>query len=297
MFHFRLQVFSSVANHLSFTKAADELYITQPAVTKNIKELEISLKIDLFERSKGGISLTKAGLLLKEYTDKLIEQEKELEYKISELRHSLSGELRLGASTTIGQYILPSILGRFSEKNPDIRISLLNHNSQEIGDKVLSRDIDLGVVEGSSKLKELRYIPFMQDTIVAIAHKDQAIDNVEKMSVSELKSIPLVLREIGSGSLDVIVVKLQEYKIRLKDMNVRMHLGSTESIKTFLRTNDCIGFVSVHAIQNELERGEFKIIPIEGLKIERTFNFIYPQGQQSGLVEKFIDFARKGNNE
>ena len=293
MFHFRLHVFNSVANHLSFTKAAEELFVTQPAVTKNIKELESQLKIDLFNRSKSGISLTKAGKLLKEYTEKLIEQEKELEYKLGELRHSLSGELRLGGSTTIGQYILPTTLGGFIEQNPDINVSLLNHNSHEIEEMVLSKDIDMGIVEGSSKFKELKYIPFMQDRIVAIAHSDQPIAKTGNITLDELKVTPIVLRESGSGSLDVIVAKLYEHRIRLKTMNVKMHLGSTESIKTFLRSNNCIGFVSIHAIQNELARDEFRIVEIEGLEINRTFNFIYPQGLQNGLVDRFIEFAKK----
>lgn len=295
MFHFRLHVFNSAANHLSFTKAAEELYITQPAVTKNIKELESALRIDLFNRSKSGISLTKAGVLLKKYTDILIEQERELEYKLSELRDSLSGELRLGASTTIGQYIIPRILGEFASKNTEVNISLINHNSQEIIERVLSKDIDLGVVEGSSKFKELKYIPFMEDEIVAIAHTSQSVSQCEQFPIGDLVSKPLVLREVGSGSLEVIAAKLHKYRIGLKDLNVKMHLGSTESIKTFLRSNNCLGFVSAHAVEREVEQGEFKIIRIDGLEIKRTFNFIYPQGQQQGLVDRFIEFAILSN--
>lgn len=293
MFHFRLHVFNSVANHLNFTKAAEELFVTQPAVTKNIKELESQLKIDLFNRSKSGISLTKAGKLLKEYTEKLIEQEKELEYKLGELRHSLSGELRLGASTTIGQYILPTTLGEFIKQNPDIKVSLISQNSHEIEEKVLSKEIDLGVVEGSSRFKELRYVPFLEDKIVAIAHSSQTVGRIEKMTLTELKSTPLVLRESGSGSLDVISAKLHKCGLKIKDMKIGMQLGSTESIKTYLRANNSIGFVSIHAIQNELAHDEFRIIEIEGLEINRTFNFIYPQGLQNGLVDRVIEFAKK----
>lgn len=293
MFHFRLHVFHSAANHLSFTKAAEELYITQPAVTKNIKELESALRIDLFNRSKSGMSLTKAGELLKEYTDRLVSQERELEFRLSELRDSISGELRVGASTTIGQYILPQILGDFSNLNTEVSISLINHNSQEIIDKVLSKEIDLGIVEGSSRFKELKYIPFMEDEIVAITYSGQPISKCSRFSIEDLIDKPLVLREVGSGSLEVIAARLHEYRISLKDLNVKMHLGSTESIKTFLRSNNCLGFVSVHAVQREIEQGEFKVIRIEGLEIKRTFNFIYPQGQQQGLVDKFIDFCKE----
>lgn len=296
MFHFRLYVFNSVATHLSFTKAAAELYITQPAVTKNIKELESTLGINLFTRTKNGISLTKAGDLLKAYTKRLIEQEKILEYELSELKGSLSGILQLGASTTIGQYILPVILEKFNRENPNIKISLLNENTYGIEKEVLSKEIDLGIVEGSSKFKELKYIPFMQDEIVAIAHSSQAISKTTNLTLDELKKTPLVLRETGSGSLDVIADKLNEHGIKFKDMNIRMHLGSTESIKTFLRNSNSIGFVSIHAISHEKSQDEFKIIPINELKINRVFNFIYPQGQLGGLVEKFMTFVKKNYN-
>lgn len=293
MFNFRLQVFYSVASNLSFTKAADELYITQPAVTKNIKELENNLKVNLFERNKGGITLTKAGKLLMKYTETFFEQEKELEYKMGMLRHSLSGNLRLGASTTIGQYILPTILAEFTKTNSNIEVSLLSKNSEEIEKDVLSRDIDLGIIEGNSRKKEFKYIPFMKDEIVAVAHTKQPISELAELSLDELTKTPIVLREIGSGSLDVIMSKLKTQKIRMKDLNVKMHLGSTESIKTFLRNSNCIGFASIHAISHEIVNGEFKIIDIKGLDITRMFNFIYPQGQQNGLVENFIEYSIK----
>lgn len=296
MLNFRLKVFYSVAINLSFTKAALELYITQPAVTKNIKELEKELKISLFERSKGGINLTKAGKILLKYTEQQLEQSKSLEYEIGTLRNSLFGELHIGASTTIGQYILPPILANFNRKYPDIKIVMHNKNTLDIEKDLSHKDIDLGVVEGNIKLKEFKYIPFMKDEIVAIAHTSQTISEKSELTLEELKNTLLVVREIGSGSLDVIVEALKEKNIRLKDMNVLMYLGSTESIKTFLAHSNCISFVSIHAVSKQIAKGEFKIIDIVGLDIVRPFKFIYPQGSQHGLIEKFIDFSLRYDN-
>lgn len=291
MFNFRLQVFYSVATNLSFTKAAKELHITQPAVTNNIKELENSLGISLFNRESNEISLNEAGVILLKYTKQAMEEYKEMEFQIGLLKNSFSGRLKIGASTTIEQYILPPILARFNSKYPDIDILLYNSNTMHVEKAVISHEIDLGVVEGNTGQKEFKYIPFIKDEIVAIAHTSQPIAQRQQITLSELKDIPLVLREIGSGTLDVILRELQRHKIKLKDLNVKMYLGSTESIKAFLANADCIGFASIHAVSKEIVQGEFQIIDIEGLDITRMLNFTYPQGQPGGLVDMFIEFC------
>jgi DNA-binding transcriptional LysR family regulator len=293
MFNFRLQVFHSVATHLSFTGAAKELFITQPAVTNNIKELENRLNVSLFDREQSGISLTKAGVILLKYTEQAFAEYKKLEYELGLLKNSFSGRLKIGASTTIEQYVLPPILARFKQTHPDIEIFLYNNNTMNIEKNVIQHEIDLGVIEGNSGDKEFKYIPFMKDEIVAIAHTSQPVSEKNQLSLNELKTTPLVIREIGSGSLDVISAELQKHQIKLKELNIKMYLGSTESIKTFLKNADCISFVSIHAVSKEIVQGQFKIIDIKDLDITRTFHFIYPQGQPNGLTDKFIEFCIK----
>lgn len=291
MLHFRLRVFRAAALNLSFTQAAEELYITQPAVTKNIKELEKTLGISLFERNKSGLSLTKAGQLLLNYAEFMTEQESKLLYELGMLKQSFSGDLRLGTSTTIGQYLLPPVLAEFNKQHPDIRIFLQNKNTVEIEKGVLNKEMDLGIVEGSSKKKELKYIPFMRDEIVAVVRISHPLAARDSIRMEELKTIPLVLREIGSGTLEVIVEKLAKHGIKLKDLNIVMHLGGSEIIKNFLEHSDCVGLISIYAAGKELANNEFKIIDVEGLELTRYFNFIYPHGQQNGLVEKFMNFV------
>lgn len=245
MFNFRLQVFHSVAINASFTKAARELHITQPAITNNIKELENSLAINLFERNHGGISLTEAGKILLDYTERAIGEYKKMEYEISLLKNSFSGKLRIGASTTIEQYVLPMLLSKFNLEYPDIEILVFNNNTMNVEKDVLSHRIDLDVIEGNPGQVEFRYIPFMKDEIVAIAHVSQSVSKNTQISLGDLIKTPLVLRELGSGTLDVILGALHRKNIKLKDMNVKMHLGSTESIKTFLKNSNCISLVSI----------------------------------------------------
>ena len=293
MFNFRLQVFHSAATNLSFTRAAKELYITQPAVTGNIKELENILGINLFDRGKNGISLTKAGDVLLRYTKQAMENYKKMEYEMSQLKNAFSGKLKVGASTTIEQYVLPPILVRFNRKYPDIEILLYNNNTMHVEKDVLQHEVDLGIVEGNAGNKEFRYTPFMKDEIVAVAHTSQPVSKKIQITLEEFKRMPLIVRETGSGSLDIIMSALQKHKIRQKNLNIKIYLGSTESIKTYLTNANCISLVSIQAVRKEITKGEFQIIDIEGLEIVRTFNFIYPQGQQNGLVDKFIEFCLK----
>ena len=293
MSNFRLKVFHSVATHLNFTQAAEELFITQPAVTKNIKELEAELDACLFDRIKGKVYLTEAGSILLDYTKQIFELDQTLNYKLSTLKDQYSGQLRLGASTTIGQYILPPILAKFNQQYPDIHISLINDNTKKIEAHLAAKEIDLGLVEGTSRNSQLKYTPFINDEIVAIAHTSKDLSKLDEITLDELKSIPIVLRDQGSGSLEVIVNKLNERSITLPDLNICMHLGSTESIKTYLAYADALGLISINAVTKEVANGEYKVIDINNFEVVRTFDFVQLHGQQQGLSELFMDFSFK----
>ncbi|QIK59926.1 LysR family transcriptional regulator [Dysgonomonas sp. HDW5A] len=291
MLNFRLRVFYSVATFSSFTKAAEEMFITQPAVTKNIKELESELGIRLFNRISNKITLTEAGKLLLHYTEHVLTLDKKFMFDLGVLKQKFSGDLKLGASTTIGQYVLPPILAKFKMEQPEMELSLLNDNTQRIETALIEKILDLGIVEGNSKNSQLKYIPFIKDEIVAIAHSSQPLFEKDEITLNEFKEIPLVLRELGSGSLEVITEKLRLKDVKLKDLNVVMHLGSTESIKTFLANSNSIGLISINAVSKEIANGEFKIIDIADFEIVRNFYFIHLHGVPSGFTEMFIQYA------
>ena len=291
MLNFRLRVFYSVATFSSFTKAAEEMFITQPAVTKNIKELESELGIRLFNRISNKITLTEAGKLLLHYTEHVLTLDKKFMFDLGVLKQKFSGDLKLGASTTIGQYVLPPILAKFKVEQPEMELSLLNDNTQRIETALIEKVLDLGIVEGNSKNSQLKYIPFIKDEIVAIAHSSQPLFEKDEITLDEFKQIPLVLRELGSGSLEVIIEKLRQKNVKLKDLNVVMHLGSTESIKTFLANSNSLGLISINAVSKEITNGEFKIIDIIDFEIVRNFYFIHLHGVPSGFTEMFIQYA------
>ena len=288
---FRLNVFYLVATHLSFTKAANVLFITQPAVTKNIQELEIEYSIRLFERKGNKINLTQAGRILLAYTEQIKELYQRVEFELNMLNDKYSGQLKLGASTTIGQYILPPILAKFYQKYPDIQISLLNDNTEKIEAALEEHKIVLGIVEGKTHSKQLKYVPFIEDEIVAVVHTKSKLAGMQSIGLEKLKTIPVVLRERGSGTLEVIEHALVKKKLKLSELTIAMYLGSTEIIKSFLYNMDCIGFISVTAIAKEIASGELKIIHIEDLTIKRIFYFVHLQGKSGGLAEKFMRYV------
>lgn len=288
---FRLKVFSCVARNLSFTKASQELYISQPAITKHIHELETIYNTRLFERLGNKIQLTDSGKLLLEHCDKILDDYGKLEYEMNLLKNRFVGELRVGASTTISQYVLPPLLASFVDRFPDITLNLTSGNSTIIEKELQGHSIDIAIVEGNIKQPALKYTNFMDDELVLITRVGGKWKNLEEISVDKLKEIPLVLREIGSGTLDVIVNVLSNYNIRLSDLNIVMHLGSTESIKLYIENSDCMSIVSVRSIRRELNQERFRIVDIRDCVFNRNFNFVRLHGDDGGIPSLFMDYA------
>lgn len=291
MTDFRLKVFRSVAQNLSFTKASKELFVSQPAITKHIQELESMYQTRLFERRGSNIALTGAGKLLLEHCEKILDDYKSLEYDMHLLRGEYVGELKMGASSTIAQYVLPPLLADYISKFENVTLSLISGNSSDIETSVLENRIDLGLVEGISKNPMLRYTPFISDELVAVVRTDCRLDIGEIIKPQQLLDFPLALRERGSGTLEVIEEALDKHNIKLSMLNVMMYLGSTESIKTFIESADCIGIVSVRSIVKELAMGKLRIIDIEGMPMIREFSFVRQQGKVDGLAGVFESFA------
>ncbi|MCW3112571.1 MAG: transcriptional regulator [Segetibacter sp.] len=295
MFDFRLKVFHTVAKRLSFTKAAADLFITQPAVTRHIQELEQHFKVQLFERQGNQIKLTQQGQVMLQYADQLLSIYRKMEFDLNSFSDHHKGVLQLGASTTISQYVIPFALAEFHKKYKDVNVKLLNGNTEQIEHALINNDIDLGIIEGKSKNKGIKYTEYLKDEIVLVSNINHPFAKKPFITVEELKNIPLLLREAGSGTLDVIAHALKPAGLNFSQLNIEMELGSTEAIKTYLRNSNCMAFLSVHSVFTELTNKVFRIVDIEGLAIERFFYFIERQGASEQLANLFMTFAKQYN--
>jgi DNA-binding transcriptional LysR family regulator len=289
---FRLKVFESVANNKSFTRAAEELHISQPAISKHIQELESLYKVCLFERTAGAnVQITKEGELLLLHARSILDAYRQMEYEMNLLTGNFTGELRIGASTTISQYVLPPILASFLKKFPQIKLTVISGNSQQIEKALLSKKIDLGLVEGLGKQPNIKYSLFMKDELLAITSTKSSFAGLEEIDLNQLKNMPLVIRENGSGTLEVIISELKRHRLNLSDLTIIMQLGSTESIKLFLEKTDSLGIVSIRSVSKDIYNGRFKVIDITDAEFLRLFQFIELQGKSGGIEEDFMRFA------
>ena len=249
------------------------------------------LSSSFVDRQGNKISLTKAGELLLKHSEKILDDYKQLEYEMHLLHNEYIGELKLGASTTIAQYVLPPLLANFIAKFPQINLSLINGNSRGVEAALQEHRIDLGLVEGIFRLPNLKYTPFLQDELVAVVHTQSKLAVTDEITPEDLLNIPLVLRERGSGTLDVFERALLQHNLKLSSLNVLMYLGSTESIKLFLEHTDCMGIVSIRSVHKELVAGNLRVVEIKGMPMLREFNFVQLQGQEGGLSQVFMRFA------
>lgn len=289
---FRLKVFITAARTLSFTRTAEQLFISQPAVSKHIGELESQYKVQLFARRGSRLELTGAGETLLSCAERLADDYRRMQYEMSLCTSVPVGELRLGASTTIAQYLLPPILARFTTRFPGVRVAMMSGNSDQVEQTLGGHGIDLGMVESLSRRQGLHYTVFAPDELVLVARTGGPYARTESITTDELREIPLVLREGGSGTLEVIKAALGRAGIRIPQLNVVMRLGSTEGIKAFVRNSDAMAIVSVISVVDELRSGVLRIIDLEDLPLRRDFAFVHVEAEPSALVRQFIEFAR-----
>jgi DNA-binding transcriptional LysR family regulator len=293
MLDFRHKVFYILSQKLHYTRAAKELLISQPAVTKHIQELEKEYKISLFERiGNKQIVLSAAGKILYHYVDQIQKQVRELEYELGTLMKSNSGLLKIGASTTLGQYVMAPLLAQFKQKFQEIEIHFTTGNTEEIENYLIHKEIDLGIIEGITRNQNIHYQPFLEDELVLVSSRNTPIFYKDSLRPEELKDYPILLREPGSGTLDVIENALKQHSILLSDLKIEIRLDSTEAIKSYLLHSHCISFLSIYSLLRELKSGEIKILDIKGLEIKRAFHFIRLQGQASTLAELFLKFSK-----
>ena len=287
--NFRLKVFRAVADQLSFRKAAEHLFLTQPAVTLQIKALENDLGVRLFDRSANRVTLTSHGTVLLRYANKIAAIATAAEQEVGSENGKFSGELSLGVSTTIAQYVLPRLIGAFLKEHPRIQLSVHSGNTEQVVDLLLDGQISIGLIEGPARRRGVHIEPFMRDELVLITPPESESSN---FSSRQLLDSSLLMREQGSGSRHVVEAALEKAGYRLKNFRRVMDLDSTEAIKSAVEAGLGIGFVSRWAIAKELELGALKVAQVRGLQIARHFSLVTRTGPQSqGPSEALRVFA------
>lgn len=289
------EIFLEVARLLSFTKASQTLFISQSAISKQIKALEEYYKTGLFERLGNSVVLTPGGKLLykKLLIAKQLQHELHQEFvKISE-DFSPRIQMMLGASTTISLYVLPPVLSAYLEQNPNTQLTLKNRNSENILKALLEHEIDLGVIEGINKVSNVTYTPFLTDEVVAVCSAKNPLKQ-QQLQARDLYNIPLALREQGSGTLAVLEEALAQRHIKLGELPVKVRLGGTEALKNFVRVDTCLAFLPRQAVGKELISGELVQVQIPDLPMVRHFNFIQRKGTENNLPYKnFVQFTKR----
>ncbi|MDR3751184.1 MAG: LysR family transcriptional regulator [Terracidiphilus sp.] len=296
--NFRLVVFRTVAGQRSFRKAAEELYLTQPAVSLQVKALEDDLGVQLFDRTGPHITLTAAGSVLLDYSLHIHALLAQAEHDIAALGREHAGQLALGASTTIAQYVLPRLLGEFRREHPRVLPTLISGNTEHIVEAVEQQKVELGFIEGPARSRDVKTAPFLADELVLIVSTAHEWAELESIPRSELAAAPLLMRERGSGTRRIIELALEKQDVRRRSLHVVMELDSTEAIKSAVEAGLGVGFVSRWSIAKDLRLGSgFKIVEVEGLRMRREFLIAYAKGPEpQGLAHEFLSFlfARAG---
>ncbi len=288
----RLQVFHTVARQLSFTKAAETLHMTQPAVTFQVRQLEEYFNTRLFDRTHNRISLTEAGQRVYEFADRIFSLYAEMENSVRDLTGEVSGVLMVGASTTIAEYLLPALLGDFKAKYPEVSIRLQVANTDGIVSMVENNAIDLGVVEAPVSNKNLVVDVCRMDQMVLVVPPTHELAKKKCVPITELINHPCICREEGSGTREVMLEALTDAGGNSSNLDVVMELGSPEAVKGAVEAGMGVSILSRATIDKELKLGSLVAVNLD-VPIERPFSFVH-QKQKFRLraMEKLLDFAK-----
>ncbi|MDL1969931.1 MAG: LysR family transcriptional regulator [Candidatus Desulfofervidaceae bacterium] len=288
----KLTVFCRVYEYRSFSEAAKQTHLTQPSVSGYIASLEEELGTRLFDRKGRKVKPTQTGNLFYKYARRILSIKEEAENEINLFLGRKKGELKLGGSTIPGQYVLPKFLGKFKSFYPNVKISLRIGDTKHVINMLLQDEIEIGVVGAKIPEAKLNFIPFARDELVLAIPTNYFLEKKEKISLDTLKSLPFILREIGSGTRITIERFLAEKGIDINQMNVIAELGSTEAVRQAVIAGMGVSILSKRALEVELKAGLIKILPLNNISLWRDFYLVYPkQKTLSPFTQAFLDFA------
>lgn len=288
---FRLKIFHTVAQVKSFTKAADILNLTQPAITFQIKNLEEEFSTRFFNRNQNRITLTETGKILFRYAEKILDEYEKANDEIERVTGVLAGEIRIGAASLLGKYVLPKLIGMFKQRYPNMNIIMLVGDSGHLIQKIQEHTVDLILVSEPVLLKNFVVKPFIDDEIIVIVHPEHKWACRNQIEIEDFLNEPFIAREYGSGLREVFKNFLNSKNISLRNLNVVMTLGSSEALKSAVESGVGYSVISNMAVKREIELGLLKQIPAKGMNLKRRFLVVYPIKQyRKHVIDVFLNF-------
>ena len=260
----------------SFSRAAKKMRLTQPALTKNIRNAEDYLGANLVNRSGAGVSLTPEGKVIYDYARRMIKLREEAKEKISALGANTGGNIYIGASTIPATYILPRVLSELRRDHPDITIYIKTADSEDVMNMVLAGEVEMGIIGKNPSNKKLEARPLWKDRLVLVVSQRHAWSKRKCVAIKDLLTEPFIMREKGSATRDFIDKYLREEKsVNLSHFHICAELGSSEAVKEAVIAGLGVSIISIHAVERELQQVLLAAIPVQGCQMERRFYLIY----------------------
>lgn len=285
-----LEVFLSVAKHLNYTRAGEEVNLSQPSVSVRIRQLENELGTKLFEQLGKKVSLTEAGLVLIPHARRVLTAVENAQAAVDELLGLERGTLRIGASTTPGMYLVPQVIARFHDRYPKIEIHLGIKDTQQIEESVIRNEFDFGFVGGHLVGDEVEVFPWLTDELVLIVAPDHPLAKKRSIKSVELRNEKFILREPGSATRAAISNHLENSGL---EIDLVMEMENPESVKKAVQSGRSIAFISRFAVEAELKTKSLIAIRVRGLRIDRELKIVYRRDKHLGRAAKaFIKMAR-----
>ena len=292
MIDIKLETFITVADTKNFTRAASILNMTQPAISHHIKLLEEYYNVKLLEKKNKNMELTEAGRILYKYALEIDKISKLAKNHLSN-ESSIIKRYNVGATLTIGGYVLPPIIGNYKVNNKNIDVILQVENTENIIQKLFSGEIILGVIEGPFDKSKVIYEKFKDDELVFAISKNHEMAKKKKITLEEIFSEKLILREKGSGTRQIFEDYMEQQGFEPKNITPYMEIGDITAILSLVESGLGATVVSKEALNSTLMSKKFKALSIKNMKMKREFNFIYLKDSNIDFIKNFIEFCKK----
>ncbi len=286
----RLYTFLMVAKTKNYTRAAENINLTQPAVFKQIKYLEEYYGVNLFQKDGRKLQLTEEGKLFLKYANQMINIHEEIKNRLSQ-KDIFGEKYNIGATMSIGGYILPRVIYYYMESNKNTTISLTVNNTNIILNKLIERDISLALIEGSFDKTKFKYKKYTDNELVLVGPTRGKLSNIKEITLDELLKTSLILREKGSGTRETIEAMLLNHGYSLDVLNNHIEISSINGIKTLVEEGLGLSILSRDTVKKEIDSNLLKVIPIQNIFLTREFNFVYIYEDDMDFISKFIDYS------